>query len=59
MLTYEKGKVESAVQIVERWILMRLRHQRLRSIDDVNNAIEPLLAQLNQKPFQKLPGSQG
>ena len=53
----DKGKVESAVQVVERWILMRLRHQKLRSIDDVNDAIEPLLAQLNQKPFQKLPGS--
>ncbi len=53
----DKGKVESAVQVVERWILMRLRHQKLRSIDDVNDAIEPLLTQLNQKPFQKLPGS--
>ena len=53
----DKGKVESAVQVVERWILMRLRHQKLRSIDDVNDAIEPLLGQLNQKPFQKLPGS--
>ena len=53
----DKGKVESAVQVVERWILMRLRHQRFASVDDVNEAIEPLLEQLNLKLFQKLPGS--
>jgi transposase len=52
----DKGKVESAVQVVERWILMRLRHQQFDSVDDVNVAITPLLAQLNRKPFQKLPG---
>jgi len=53
----DKGKVESAVQVVERWILMRLRHQRFESVDDVNEAIAPLLDQLNAKAFQKLPGS--
>ncbi|MGC9185747.1 MAG: IS21 family transposase [Thiomonas sp.] len=53
----DKAKVESAVQVVERWILMRLRRLRLHTIDDVNQAIEPLLKQLNDKPFQKLPGS--
>ena len=53
----DKGKVESAVQVVERWILMRLRHQKFETIDDVNEAIAPLLAQLNAKAFQKLPGS--
>ena len=53
----DKGKVESAVQVVERWILMRLRHQQFATVDDVNEAIAPLLAQLNAKAFQKLPGS--
>ncbi len=53
----DKAKVESAVQVVERWILMRLRHQRFASVDDVNEAIAPLLDLLNHKPFQKLPGS--
>ena len=53
----DKGKVESAVQVVERWILMRLRHQRFATVDDVNEAIEPLLERLNSKLFQKLPGS--
>ncbi len=53
----DKAKVESAVQVVERWILMRLRHQRFASVDDVNEAIAPLLEQLNNKAFQRLPGS--
>ena len=53
----DKAKVESAVQVVERWILMRLRHHRFATVDDVNDAIEPLLQRLNSKPFQKLPGS--
>ncbi len=53
----DKAKAESAVQVVERWILMRLRHHRFETVDEVNEAIEPLLHQLNNKPFQKLPGS--
>ncbi len=53
----DKAKVESAVQLVERWILVRLRHQRFASVDDVNEAIAPLLEGLNRKAFQKLPGS--
>lgn len=32
----DKAKVESAVQVVERWILMRLRHQRFASVAEVN-----------------------
>lgn len=53
----DKGKVESAVQVVERWILMRLRHQTFTTLDEVNAAIAPLLSQLNERAFQKLPGS--
>jgi transposase len=53
----DKAKAESAVQVVERWILMRLRHHRFETVDEVNEAIAPLLHQLNNKPFQKLPGS--
>lgn len=52
-----KAKAESAVQIVERWIMARLRHQRFGSVHEVNAAMAPLLARLNDKPFQKLPGS--
>ena len=48
----DKGKVESAVQVVERWILARLRHQTFGSVAEVNLALRPLLDQLNQRPFQ-------
>ena len=53
----DKGKVESAVQVVERWVMARLRHLRLATVHEVNLAIQPLLEQLNHRPFQKLPGS--
>ena len=53
----DKAVVESSVQVVLRWILMRLRHQQFDSVDDVNEAISPLLERLNNKLFQKLPGS--
>jgi len=53
----DKAKVESAVQVVERWILARLRHYTFATVTDVDQAIGSLLEQLNNKPFQKLPGS--
>lgn len=52
----DKAKVESTVQIVERWILARLRHQSFHGVAEVNAAMAPLLEYLNNKPFQKLPG---
>ncbi|MEJ7807448.1 MAG: IS21 family transposase, partial [Telluria sp.] len=52
----DKAKAESAVQIVERWIMARLRHQQFGSVHEVNQAMAPLLKRLNDKPFQKLPG---
>jgi len=53
----DKAKAESAVQIVERWIMARLPHQQFASVHEVNAAIAGLLTRLNDKPFQKLPGS--
>jgi transposase len=53
----DKAKVEVGVQIVERWILARLRHQSFFSLADLNAAISTLLADLNHRPFKKLPGS--
>lgn len=53
----DKPKAESAVQVVERWIMARLRHHRFESVQEVNAAILPLLASLNERLFQKLPGS--
>ncbi len=53
----DKAKVEVAVQIVERWILARLRHLKFFSLAALNQAIEALLDELNHKPFKKLPGT--
>lgn len=53
----DKAKVEVAVQIVERWILARLRHQKFFSLSSLNKAIDRLLTELNDKPFKKIPGS--
>lgn len=53
----DKAKVEVAVQIVERWILARLRHQTFFTLASLNQAIRLLLEDLNQRSFKKLPGS--
>jgi transposase len=53
----DKAKVEVAVQVVERWILARLRHLTFYSFDDLNRAIRSLLDDLNTRPFKKLPGT--
>jgi len=52
----DKPKVEVGVQVVERWILARLRHQRFFSLDALNRSIATLLSDLNNRPFKKLPG---
>ncbi len=53
----DKAKAEVAVQIVERWILARLRNRTFFSLAEANAAISELLRDLNQRPFKKLPGS--
>ena len=53
----DKATAESSVQVVTRWILARLRHQRFDSVAQVDAAIAQLLPSLNDRPFQKLPGS--
>lgn len=53
----DKAKAEVAVQIVERWIMARLRHQTFFTLATLNQAIRFLLDDLNQRPFKKLPGT--
>lgn len=53
----DKAKVEVGVQVVERWILARLRHHIFFSLLELNTAITDLLVALNRRPFKKLPGS--
>lgn len=52
----DKAKVEVGVQIVQRWILARLRHRRFFALAELNAAIAELLEELNRRPFRKLPG---
>jgi transposase len=53
----DKAKVEVGVQVVERWIIAALRHQKFFRLADLNNAIRELLERLNQRPFKKREGS--
>lgn len=52
----DKGKVESAVLIVERWILARLRHHTFFSLAQLNKAIKQLNIDLNQRPMKHYNG---
>ena len=53
----DKAKVEVAVQIVQRWILARLRNRVFATLAEVDGAIGDLLPDLNTRPFKRLPGS--
>lgn len=53
----DKAKVESGVQVAQRWIVAVLRHRRFYDEAEVNEAIGQLLAAINQRPFRKREGS--
>ena len=53
----DKSKAENGVLLVERWVLAKLRHETFFSLASLTARIKELLRQLNDKPFQKLPGS--
>jgi transposase len=53
----DKAKAEAGVQVVERWILARLRKLTFFSLEELNQEIHRLLEGLNDRPFQKLEGS--
>jgi transposase len=48
----DKPKVEVGVQIAERWIVARLRHETLFSLAALNERIRELLDQLNDRPMR-------
>jgi len=50
----DKAKVESAVLLVQRWILAKLRNHTFFGIGEVNDAIGELLEELNDRKFQRL-----
>jgi transposase len=53
----DKAKVEVAVQIVQRWILARLRSDTFFSLETLNARIRTLLEELNARPMKKLGGT--
>lgn len=53
----DKSKAEVGVQIIERWILARLRHQTFFSLAELNVCIKALLIDVNKRPFKKLKGT--
>jgi transposase len=50
----DKAKVEVAVQIVQRFVLARLRNRRFFSLNELNAAIHEMVADLNAKIMRKL-----
>lgn len=50
----DKALVEKAVQIIETWIIAKLRHKQFTSLIELNQAIRKLLKEVNAKKLQKL-----
>jgi len=48
----DKAKVEVAVQVVERWILARIRNETFFSLTELNRRITELLEELNARPMR-------
>ncbi len=48
----DRAKIEVAVQVAERWILARLRHETFFSLAALNARIAELLADLNARPMR-------
>jgi transposase len=53
----DKAKVEVAVQIAQRWILARLRHETFFSVAALNARIRELLVELNGRPMKGYGGA--
>ena len=53
----DKAKAEVGVQIVERWVLAKLRNRRFTSLATLNLAIFQLVDELNRKPSRHLGAS--
>ena len=49
----DKAKVEVAVQVVQRWIVARLRHETHFSLSSLNARIQELLVALNARRMRR------
>lgn len=52
----DKAKAESTVQLVERWVLARLRNRTFYTLAELNQAIRQLNHELNQRPMRHYGG---
>jgi len=52
----DKAKAEVAVQVAERWILARLRHQQFFSFEALRTAVRALNDDLNDRPMKGYGG---
>jgi len=53
----DKAKCETGVQLVERWCLAPLRNHTFFGLGELNRALRLRREALNDRPFQKLPGT--
>jgi transposase len=53
----DKAKVEVGVQVVQRWILARMRNQTFFSLDELNGRIAELLVDLNNRRMRSYGAS--
>jgi transposase len=53
----DKAKVEVAVQVVERWVLAKLRRRRFFSLGELNAAIGELIDELNNRTMRRIGSS--
>lgn len=53
----DKAAAEVGVQVVERWVLARLRQHRFFSLGELNAAIRGLIAEVNNRAFRGQPTS--
>ena len=53
----DKAPAETAVQIVERRIIAKLRHSRFLCLEDLSEAVRKEVEAINSQPLQKLEGS--
>ena len=49
----DKNKVELGVKAIQRWILMKLRHQTFFNVDELNEQINKLLDTYNEKKVRR------
>jgi transposase len=50
----DKAKVEVAVQVVQRWVLARLRHRQFFSLAELNAVIRELIEELNNRTMRRI-----